>query len=73
MSETESVQMQIGALYLRADPGAFMRPIGTGGNHRSKVVVQRNAKGIAAQKAFQATADMVLRREQHGAWVRRPP
>lgn len=65
--------MLIGALYLRADPGAFIRPVGAGGDHRGEVVIERDAKRIVAQKAFQAAVEMKLCREQHRTRIGRPP
>lgn len=57
--------MLIGTLYFRADPGAFIRPVGAGGDHRGEIMIERDAKRIVAQKAFQTAVEMELGREQH--------
>lgn len=60
MGVAEKMQLQIGVQHLRTNPGAFMWPMGAGSDHCGKVMVEGDAKRVAAQKAFQDAAEMTL-------------
>lgn len=66
---SEKMQLQIGVQHLRTNPGAFMCRWGAGSDHCGKVMVEGDAKWVAAQKAFQAAAEMTLCWKQYRQWI----